>query len=247
MASSSARYTLLADDQRPSIDSTYDEDERLLLGGLASTSPTRPLFTSFHPTLYTRALGLILALPAFIIFIIRGGHFAPSILFLSFAIARQVVVIGVHFGSRIVRIRVEAVHQRLKGVSAATQEKWIQRIFGLVVDGVILVGMLVTLSLNAHEVATCHYSCYYRRGMREIEQAVIVGFIAFGLLLISAFDFGSPSEVTMVVAIEKPRTGLLKFSSSLLYGRSEDSDVDGVGAEAGGNVQRKNSSGEHMV
>jgi hypothetical protein len=148
----SSRTPLLADDHRHSTDSTYDEEEAALFGGLATTSPTRPFATSLFPTLYTRSIALILAIPAFIIFVILGPYFSPSIVFLSFAIARQLVVLGSHFGSQIVVIHIEVVHHRLKGVSAKAQETWIKKIVAAAIDGVVLLGMLVTLSLVAHNI-----------------------------------------------------------------------------------------------
>jgi hypothetical protein len=170
----SSRTPLLADDQRYSIDSTYDDEETALLGGLATTSPTRPFATSFYPTLYTRSIALILAIPAFIIFVVHGPHYAPSIVFLSFAIARQVVVLGSHFGSQIVVIHIEVVHHRLKSVSAKAQETWIKKIAAAVTDGIIWLGMLVTLSLVAHEIDGCRGSCSLPA---TVTHAVILGFI----------------------------------------------------------------------
>ena len=169
----SSRTPLLADDQRRSLDSTtYDDEETALLGGLATTSPTRPFATSFYPTLYTRGIALILAIPAFIIFVTQGPHYAPSIVFLSFAIARQVAILGSHFGSQIVVIHVDVVHDRLKDWSARAQEKWIRNSVAAGLDGVILLGMLVTLSLVAHEVHV-----YPSATVAVTHAAVILGFI----------------------------------------------------------------------
>jgi hypothetical protein len=170
----SSRTPLLADDQRHSIDSTYDDEETALLGGLATTSPTRPFATSFYPTLYTRSIALILAIPAFIIFVVLGPNYAPSIVFLSFAIARQVVVLGSHFGSQIIVIHIEVVHHRLKGVSARAQETWIKKIVAAVIDVIILLGMLVTLSLVAHKIDWCRRYCVLPA---TATHAVILGFI----------------------------------------------------------------------
>jgi hypothetical protein len=169
----SSRTPLLADDRRHSIDSTDDEEQTALLGGLATTSPTRPFATSFYPTLFTRGIALILAIPAFVIFITQGPYYAPSIVFLSFAIARQVVVVGSHFSSQIIVIHIEVVHHRLQSVSAKAQEKWIKKSAAAAVDGIIMFGMLVTLSLVAHEVDVCHPYCPYA----TVKQAVILGFI----------------------------------------------------------------------
>jgi hypothetical protein len=158
---------------RRSIDSA-DDEETALLGGLATTSPSRPFATSLFPTIYTRSLALILAIPAFILFVVHGPHFAPAIVFLSFAIARQIVVLGSHFGSQIVLIHIEVVHPRLKSVSSRAQERWIKRGAALAVDGVILLGMLITLSVVAHNVASSHYRSSWRP---LVTAAVVLGFI----------------------------------------------------------------------
>jgi hypothetical protein len=170
----SSRTPLLADNQRHSIDSTYNDEEAAPLGGFATTSPTRLFATSFYPTLYTRSIALILAIPAFIIFVVLGPQYAPSIVFLSFAIARQVVVLGSHFGSQIIVIHIEVVHHRLKGVSAKAHETWIKNIVAAVVDSVILLGMLVALSLVAHEIDACRHYCSLPA---TVTHAVILGFI----------------------------------------------------------------------
>jgi hypothetical protein len=170
----SSHAPLFADNQRRSVDSA-DDEETALLGGLATTSPSRPFATSFYPTLYTRGLALILAIPSFILFVVHGPHFAPAIVFLSFAIARQLIVLGSYFGSQIVVIHIEVVHHRLKGVSAKAQERWIKKSAALAVDGIILLGMLVTLAVVAHKVAIWRYP-YAWRGL--VIGAVVLGFIS---------------------------------------------------------------------
>ncbi|KIN07118.1 hypothetical protein OIDMADRAFT_15995, partial [Oidiodendron maius Zn] len=218
----SSRTPLLADDrQRISISSDDDPEETALLGGLATSSPTRPFATHFYPSLALRGLALVLALPAFIIFIVHGPHYAGAIVFLSFAIARQLVVLVSHFGSRIVNIRIEVVHPKLKGVSTRAQEKWIKRSVAAITDGVILLGMLITLSFTAHEVDACKRYCYLPR---TVTHAVILGFIAFGLLILSVPDFGSPNLLAMDIAVEKPTGGPVKLTTSILLGEQEDAE-----------------------
>jgi hypothetical protein len=166
----SSRAPLLADNHRQSLDSTYDDEVTPLLGGLATTSPTRPFATSFYPTLYARAVALVLAIPAFIIFVVEGGSYAPSIVFLSFAIARQLVVLGSYFGSQVVVIHIEIVHPQWKSVSARAQEKWIKKSVAGLIDGIILLGLLITLALVAQKVDN-----YWLPA--EVTSAVILGFI----------------------------------------------------------------------
>jgi len=154
----SSRTPLLADPHRNSLESNYDHEdveETPFLYGFAATSPTRPFATTFKPTLTLRALALVLAIPSFIIFVVHGPLYAGVIVFLSFAIARQVIVLGSHFGSQFVLIKIEVVHPRLKDVSAKAQESWIQKSAAATIDGVILLGLLITLSLVAHQVDVC--------------------------------------------------------------------------------------------
>jgi hypothetical protein len=168
----SSRAPLLADPHRQSIESNYDDEETALLGGFATTSPTRPFATSFCPTLYSRGLALILAIPAFIIFIVAGPFYSPSIVFLSFVIARQLVVLGSHFGSQLVVIHIEIVHPKWKSVSAKAQEKWIKKSAAGAIDGGILLGLLVTLALVASKVDNCPLCVPV-----GVTPAVILGFL----------------------------------------------------------------------
>jgi hypothetical protein len=160
---------------RDSTDSADDDDEeRPFLRGLASASPRRPFSTSFYPTLYTRAIALVLALPAFIIFVVHRPHYTASTVFLSFAIARQIVVLGSHLGSQVIILRIEVVHPKWKGMDAIAQEKWIKRVSGLACDGVVLLGLLVSLAENAREISVCHLGCR----PAAVTNAVILGFVA---------------------------------------------------------------------
>jgi hypothetical protein len=153
------------------MESTYDDEETALLGGIATTSPTRPFATSFYPTLYLRSLALILSIPAFIIFIVEGPSYSPSIVFLSFAIARQLAVLGSHFGSQVVVIHIEIVHPKWKSVSAKAQEKWIKKSVAGAIDAGILLGLLVSLAIVAKKVDSTY-------GLpKEVTHAVILGFI----------------------------------------------------------------------
>lgn len=98
------------------------------------------------------------------------------------------------------------------------------------VDAVVLVGLLVTLAVVAKGVDGCGLA----------KAGVILGFIGFGLLLISVPDFGNPELVTMGVSIEKPVTGILKLATSLDFGEAEESEEFEEGSSSG-----KNSSKLH--
>jgi hypothetical protein len=174
----SSHTPLLASSRGRSVDSRSsagdDSATTPILGGLATRSAARPFATSFAPTALTRGLALVLAVPTFGLFVAHGPRYAGAAVFVAFALARQAVVLGAHFGSQLIVIRVEVVHHRLKGVSARAQELWIKRIAALAVDGLILLGLLVTLSVVAHEVAD------YNRANplpAAATPAVILGFI----------------------------------------------------------------------
>ncbi|KAK0122425.1 hypothetical protein ONS95_010661 [Cadophora gregata] len=178
-------------------------------------TPTLPFTSTFHPTLHLRTAAFILLLPSFILFTLLGPAFSPVIVFLSFALARQLFILIAHFSANIVIIRIEVVHSRLKAASDKAREKWVKRSVAAGVDGVVLVGLLVTLAVVTKGVDVCGSGC-------KIEEAgVVLGFLGFGLLLISVPDFGNPELVTMVVSIEKPVTGILKLATSLDFGEAE--------------------------
>ncbi|TVY33383.1 hypothetical protein LSUB1_G007824 [Lachnellula subtilissima] len=197
----SSRTPLLANDHPDS-----DDEETTLLGGFVTTSPTRPFSTAFNPTLTTRSLALLLAIPAFIIFAVHGPHYAAPIVFLSFAIARQVAVLGSYFGSGIVVVRFEVVHP---SVSEWAEE--IKKGVAGIIDGVILLGLLISLSVTAHWVDTEYLPA-------TVMHAVILGFIVFGFLLLSVPDFGNPSLLALAIAVEKPQGGVVRLATNLVFG-----------------------------
>ncbi|KAH9206897.1 hypothetical protein DL95DRAFT_396503 [Leptodontidium sp. 2 PMI_412] len=203
-------------------------------------APTLPFTTTFHPTLHIRSFAFVLLLPAFILFTLLGPAYAPVIVFLSFALARQLFILIAHFSSNIVIIRIEVVHSKLKAASDKAQEKWVKRSVAAGVDGVILLGLLVTLALVAKDVDACGNGC------QIAEAGVILGFLGFGLLLVSVPDFGNPELVTMGVSIEKPATGILKLATSLEFGEAEPEDeYQEEGPSSKGNASL--SGGEHIV
>ena len=68
-------------------------------------------------------------------------------------------------------IRIEVTHPRLRAASAKAQEKWIKKSFAGVVDAVILVGLLVSLSLVASH-----------RPLGSVKAADVLGFVALWVL-----------------------------------------------------------------
>lgn len=63
------------------------------------------------------------------------------------------------------------MNPRLREVRAKVQEKWVKRGIALLVDGGILVGLLVTLSLVAWGVDNCGGGC------KVAEAGVVLGFL----------------------------------------------------------------------
>ncbi|PVH80921.1 hypothetical protein DL98DRAFT_654370 [Cadophora sp. DSE1049] len=202
--------------------------------------PTLPFTTTFHPTLHIRSLAFILLLPSFILFTLLGPAFSPVIVFLSFALARQLFILFALKCANIVIIRIEVVHSRLKKASDKAQEKWVKRSVAAGVDAVVLVGLLVTLAVVAKGVDVCGAG-----GCKVAEAGVILGFMGFGLLLISVPDFGNPELVTMGVSIEKPLTGILKLATSLEFGEAEESGEYEEGSSSGKSNSRIH--GEEIV
>ncbi|TVY93360.1 hypothetical protein LAWI1_G000722 [Lachnellula willkommii] len=207
----SSRTPLLENDHPDS-----DDEETTLLAGFATTSPTRPFATNFNPTITTRSLALILAIPAFIIFAVHGPHYAAPIVFLSFAIARQFAVLGSYFGSKIVVVRFEVVHP---SVSEWAEE--IKKGVAGIIDGVILLGLLISLGVTAHWVDTEYLPA-------TVTHAVILGFIVLvgsrmltmnsGFLVLSVPDFGNPSLLALAIAVEKPQGGVVRLATNLVFG-----------------------------
>jgi len=118
-------------------------------------------------------------------------------------------------------IKIEVVHPRFKAVSVRAQERWIKNSIAGVIDGAILLGLLVSLSLIAHEVDVCAGTCRIYLSA-SITPAVILGFLVFGLLLLSVPDFGIPSLLAVALAIEKPVDGTLKIATSVVFGEPEN-------------------------
>ncbi|TVY23034.1 hypothetical protein LHYA1_G007647 [Lachnellula hyalina] len=214
----SSRTPLLANDHPDS-----DDEETTLLGGFVSTSPTRPFSTAFNPTLTTRSLALLLAIPAFIIFAVHGPHYAAPIVFLSFAIARQVAVLGSYFGSGIVVVRFEVVHP---SVSEWAEE--IKKGVAGIIDGVILLGLLISLSVTAHWVDTEYLPATVMHA-GWIADSTCLLWMDSGFLLLSVPDFGNPSLLALAIAVEKPQGGVVRLATNLVFGApvEEDHDDDG--------------------
>jgi phosphoglycerol transferase MdoB-like AlkP superfamily enzyme len=138
------------------LSATTDGEETALLGD-TTLSPSRPLVASLLPTLYTRGLALPLATLTLLLFASHAPTFAGAIVFLSFAIARQLYVFAWYFANKIVVIHVKVTDERFKSLLEGEQGAWYQKFVALLVDGVILFGLLLTLTVVARKVAIGYY------------------------------------------------------------------------------------------
>lgn len=155
-------YHPLVDDSRASMESLPSDSQRLLDPDPQDTDSRPPapkkgvfrLRLSYHPTVYLRLLVLCLFISAFGVFIAsQQPNTIPSIVFLSFAILRNIVVLYCHFvGNYFIRVHIEIV-----GLTSSTSnskpKKWHsswfqQRLFQIAIDW-ILIGVLIATSVTA--------------------------------------------------------------------------------------------------
>jgi hypothetical protein len=156
-------YHRLPEDSRPSMDSIPGDDQRLidpdpLYDDDEPAPPKKGSFNfklTYHPTFYLRLLALCLFISAFGIFIAASGYSnsIPSIVFLSFAILRNIIVLYFHLvGHSLIRIHVEIVG-RPTSTSSSHPKEWRpsvlhRRLFQVAIDW-ILIGVLIVTTITA--------------------------------------------------------------------------------------------------
>ena len=128
-------YHRLPEDNRPSMDSTPGDDQRLidsdpLYDDDEPAPPKKGAFNiklSYHPTFYLRLLALCLLISAFGIFTAaasRHSNAIPSIVFIGIAILRNIVVLYFHLvGYSLIRIHIE-IAGRTTSTSSSQPKKW---------------------------------------------------------------------------------------------------------------------------
>ena len=174
MATDTPYHRLPEEPGRPSVDTIPGDDQPLLDplydGGDSPPPPKKGIFKfklSYHPTFHLRLATLCLSICAFSVFIAsRHSHAIPSIIFLSFAILRNIVVLYYHLvGHSLIRIRIEIVG-RTASASNAKPKKWRPnwfppRLFQLAIDW-ILIGVLIATTITGNQAE--HYRYYWNRG-----------------------------------------------------------------------------------
>ncbi|KAH6705139.1 hypothetical protein DL95DRAFT_524244 [Leptodontidium sp. 2 PMI_412] len=195
------RYHRLPEDNRPSLDST-GEDERLLdpRGDNHDDAPTSPKQKTFkycfHPTILLRFVSAVLYLSAAIVFLVSNRHNSiPGSIFAFIAMGRQVWVLLHYLLTRFIRVRVR-IELRQSGSSITTKPK--KKLPSWLLLGFVQVAIDVILAILALATAIPipHYDIwYYAYG--PVLGGKIVVFIAIGLHFISAADLGQPSRLTL--------------------------------------------------
>lgn len=168
MAADTPYHHLPEEPDRPSIETIPGDDQPLLDPLYDDDSPPPPkkrIFKfkfSYHPTFHLRLAVLCLSICAFSVFIAsRHSNAIPSIIFLAFAILRNVVVLYYHLvGHSLIRIRIEIVGRTASG-SNAKPKKWRpswfpQRLVQVAIDW-ILIGVLIATTITGKHAELYYY------------------------------------------------------------------------------------------
>lgn len=160
------RYHRLPEDNRPSLDST-GEDERLLdpRGDNHDDAPTSPKQKTFkycfHPTILLRFVSAVLYLSAAIVFLVSNRHNSiPGSIFAFIAMGRQVWVLLHYLLTRFIRVRVR-IELRQSGSSITTKPK--KKLPSWLLLGFVQVAIDVILAILALATAIPipHYDIWY--------------------------------------------------------------------------------------
>lgn len=174
------RYYRLPEDNRPSMDSIPD-DERLLgpvsevSDELTSLRNQKEIIFSYHPTFIIRLINLIFLTIGLAFFIVsRQRRAIAAIVFTSFALLRNFLVLFQHLIGRWIQFRVEIV-----GNSSYTLQgkapSWLKRgRIQVAIDLVITLGLLIAVPIAYNHG---HGDNYYRGMPQRAVEACILGFI----------------------------------------------------------------------
>lgn len=206
-------YHRLPEDNRPSMDSTPGDDQRLidsdpLYDDDEPAPPKKGTFNfklSYHPTFYLRLLALCLFISAFGIFTAaasRHSNAIPSTAFLSIAILRNIVVLYFHLvGHSLIRIHIEIVG-RTTSTSNSQPKKWRpsvlhRRLVQVAIDW-ILIGILIATTITAK---FGEHRWYYWNRNTLVLPACILSWIALPIYALSTIDMGKPSRLKVANAV----------------------------------------------
>ncbi|KAE9379499.1 kinase-like protein [Stipitochalara longipes BDJ] len=201
---SSARYHLLPEEGRPSIDSIPDPSRRLIESD-SETSLThgKPQFVSsdFHITLYSRFITFAFFLAGAIVLGLRQGYHGPywtapsgtaipSIVLLSIALSRNVFVIFSYFVTSAFEVSI-SVRFRGQGKSRSKLRipRWLKgRMFGILLDGSIILALFITLPIGLVQS-----SGWYTR----LQEGFTTALVGMPFYVLSIIDGGDPRSVAI--------------------------------------------------
>lgn len=205
---SSTRYHRLPEDNRPSTDSNAGVNEALLgpLVNDGATSTQKSFQISLHPTVWTRAIVVLLLFPAMIIlFSIGRGHVVPYIIFIIICLLRNVSVLLLHFISHCVRIRIEFPRNSPDTPSSKNPFKWLAgRKVQIWLDLILWVLFLIAVTVTGTVGNRCNMQYHYRGSYCSLElimSGYILGWAALPFYLVSAIDAGKPSSIKTAIKI----------------------------------------------
>ncbi|RFU35454.1 hypothetical protein B7463_g844, partial [Scytalidium lignicola] len=199
-----ARYHILPEEGRPSIDSIPESES--LLGPLGLSSPPipkKPFTITYHPTFILRLVILGPLIATLVLYILsQNGFTVPAIVFLTFAILRNVLVLLQHFGEFVkIKINVEFVGREMTlGGSQGREMKKRIRHFGkrsvqVVIDLTLIAVLLITSLVAYHNLDR-----WFWDGQTIIPGSVNC-WVALPLYLVASIDMGRPSRISMTTAI----------------------------------------------
>lgn len=167
---SSARYHLLPEEGRPSIDTIADDSRPLI--DIQNTfsfdeKKTKVGFADVHVTLYLRIIAFIFFLAGTIVLGIRSVHTysywyvdrsaeITSVVFLSIALARNALVIFSYFVNNVVKISIN-IQIRGQTKSKPRIPAWLKgKLFGIVLDLSLILALFCVLIVGL--VRSSHYN-----------------------------------------------------------------------------------------
>lgn len=162
MASSTQYHILPEEAGRPSTDTLTDESRGLLQTETLFEPPKKSeiSFTDLHITLYLRIGAFVFFLTATIVLGVCGedvrwghhkynnSHVIPSIVFLTFALARNAYAIFSHLISSFVKVSI-SLEVSGKGKSRFKLPAWLKKkLIGILIDAIIIVALFIVLPIG---------------------------------------------------------------------------------------------------
>ncbi|KAH8750621.1 hypothetical protein F5882DRAFT_420917 [Hyaloscypha sp. PMI_1271] len=196
------RYHRVPEDCRSMDSSTRNEDlDVLLTGPDANGSEDQPPRNEHrfacHPTFFFRLISVCVFLPSFVLLII--GHrqaSIPAIVFVSFALVRNFLVVLHHIFSKHVRLHLEFRNRSPR--TRKCSKSWLGWLkhgrLHLLLDMVLLAILFITAILGSR--ASSRYRWYNGERTPEAAAGCILAFVGILAYAISVPDLGKPSNIT---------------------------------------------------